>query len=70
MCTKTVGRGKIGQERKNRSNLQQKFREMGRKQFKAAKIVATREKSLALAKNFSNQYNKNAVARGEGSQYG
>ena len=67
---KTVGTGKIGQERKNRSNLRQEVREVGRKQFKAAKTVAPPEKSLALAKKFQAHYNKNGGGRGEGSQYG
>ena len=43
------------EKRKNRSYLQQKFQELGRRHFKAATIAAPPEKNHALEKNFQEQ---------------
>ena len=72
---KTVGTGKIVQERKNRSNLQQKFREVEDNFLKRQNCRAI-GKSHALAEKFQARYNKNVrlkMLAGEGgveSRYG
>ena len=52
------------EKRKNRPNLRQEVREVGRKQFKAAKTVASPEKNHALEKNFQEQDIKTLAGEG------
>ena len=66
-----TGKRKKRQERKIRLNLQLKFREVGRKNFKAAKLPRYWQKSHALAEKFQARYNKNArikMLAGEGKR--
>ena len=69
------GEKKKRHERKIRPNLQQKFREVGRKNFKAAKIATRPAKISCFGEKFQARYNKNArikMLAGEGveSRYG
>ena len=69
------GEKKKTSRKKNRLNLQQKFREVGRKHFKAAKIATRPAKISCFGEKFQARYNKNArikMLAGEGveSRYG
>ena len=64
-----TGKRKKRHERKNRSNLQQEFREVERKQFKAARFVEPLAKISCFGEKFQARYNKNVrlkMLAGEG----